>query len=189
MRLLLQALASLTVAACAAPTLRFVCDENTSNDLLAAAKDHAKTSVHKSLASALDAADDHDGLIVLADRMKASVPGVPQHGTTVNISTAQLEQIRAKHLRAYIEFPGTDPISGMHLPVQQTMWERVVVNKTSLARLAPLDLLHPHKYVDYVSSQPLGRAFQRCYSAKLRATPMRRLVSHQPTARTPCSRR
>ena len=139
------AIAWLTVT-CATPTLRFVCHE--SHDLLTVANERAKTTVHSSLTLALDAASVGDGLLVLAAQ-RPSVPGTPQRNTSVNITAAQLSIIQSKRLRTFIEFPGVDPISGRDLQVQQTEWERIVVSK-ALSPLAALDLLHPHKYVDFV---------------------------------------
>ena len=143
-----------TAAAAAGPTLLFVCAER--NDMLAAARKGAlPTKVFATVAGAVAAGGDNDGLFVLAEAMLPSNPGKPQTASGTNVTEAEWAAIRAKKLSVYLEFPGSLP-GGAPLPVAQTVFERVVVSaKAGLPSGAPpaalghLRLLHPHKLVDF----------------------------------------
>ena len=146
--------------------MRFVCESHNDLFVAAAAADPAVTNAtHRfaSLAAALAAAREGDGLLLLAEAMRDSVPGKPQNDTTVVVRAADWSAMRAKRLRVYVEFPRTDfcteaaaaaaaAVEAANLPVVQTMWERAVVTPGGRMgeALPPLALLHPHKHVDMV---------------------------------------
>eukprot|EP00750_Incisomonas_marina_P032186 INCI8939.2.p1 GENE.INCI8939.2~~INCI8939.2.p1 ORF type:complete len:787 (-),score=99.24 INCI8939.2:698-3058(-) len=160
-----------TIVEASPPSLLFV-STSTSNDFVVAAqKGQLPVKTFSSVENALNAAAEGDGLLVLADDMRPVNPGVPQTNTTVNVSAAEWATIDKLGLNVYIEFPSTLPPStttakvptagGGHaprqapkaaLPVAQTLWERAAVAKAGglSPQLGYLDLLHPHKHVDYV---------------------------------------
>ena len=96
-------------ATIASPTLLFVADPST-NDFYAAASTHGKlsTKAFESVSDAVAAAARHDGLLVMADALLPSDPGLPQHGVT-NITADEWAVITAKQLFVYIEFPSSMP--------------------------------------------------------------------------------
>lgn len=139
--------------------LLFVADP--SNDFLAAARSGSGVSVKAfaSVSEALGAAETRDGLLVLADNISPANPGHPNINATTAVTTAQWEEIKAKQLKVYIEFPRALPgamaameVETVALKANQTLWERAVVSAPGGlgAELEHLALLHPHKYVDYV---------------------------------------
>ena len=95
--------------------------------------------------------------------LRQSVVGFPQTNTTVNVTTAEWKQIETLGLRVYIEFPSSLPTldafpetsHASTFGVAQTEWERVVVTGNLSSPSTPLppklSLLHPHKFVDYLS--------------------------------------
>ena len=66
---------------------------------------NCKTRVFANVSDALAAAGHGDGLLVMAEGMLPSNPGVPQRGTGANISAAQWAQIDTLGLFVYLEFP------------------------------------------------------------------------------------
>lgn len=138
--------------AAAAPSLLFVAKAD--NDILVAARSGSGSTakVFGTIDAALAVAATGDGLLVMAERMLPSNPGVPQNGTGVSVSPAQWTTMKAKELSVFIEFPAHLPGASTPLPVAQTLFERVVVSPNASGLVAPLgalDLLHPHKHVDF----------------------------------------
>lgn len=164
------------IAACATaveaspPSLLFVSTATSNDFVVAAQKGQLPVKTFSSVENALNAAAEGDGLLVLADAMRPVNPGVPQTNTTINVSAAEWATIDKLGLNVYLEFPSTLPPSTTKakvpasdaqahrqaphaaLPVAQTLWERAAVAKAGGLgpQLGYLDLLHPHKHVDYV---------------------------------------
>jgi hypothetical protein len=135
----------------AAPTIHIVSES--SNDVYKFAAQGAvgKISRHDTVDSALSAAATGDGLMIMADAMRAPEK-IPQTDTTRNITSAQWAKMADLKLNAFVEFPASLPPSLGHssiLGVKQTLWERVVVTK-GMGKLPAMALLHPHKHVDFV---------------------------------------
>ena len=143
--------AAATPPTLAAPSLLFVAE--TGNDILtAASKGALPIKQFLNVSAALAAAAPNDGLLVMAEAMLPSNPGVAQNGTGTELTAAEWASVKEKNLSVYLEFPATLPGGdGTPLPTAQTIFERVVVAST--AGLGPgvghLALLHPHKLVDY----------------------------------------
>merc|ERR1719174_40828 len=124
--------------------------------LVAARRGNLLVTNSHTVADALKIAKHGDGVFVMAEAMRPSNPGVPQSNTTTLISEAEWQLCNNLGLYVYVEFPSRLPEPGSKsLSVAQTLWERVVVAaKGGLsAQLEYLDLLHPHKHVDYVAMQ------------------------------------
>ena len=111
----------------ALPTLNFVADLD--NDVLVAAqKGKLPVKNFRTVAAALAAAKHGDGLLVMAEGMHPSNPGVPQSNTTTIVTNSEWEVCKNLSLRVYVEFPSRLPAAGSAtLPVAQTLWERIVV--------------------------------------------------------------
>ena len=111
----------------ALPTLNFV--GNLDNDVLVAAKKgNLPVKNFPTVAAALAAAKHGDGLLVMADGMHPSNPGVPQSNTTTTIAESEWKLCEKLSLRVYVEFPSRLPAPGSaNLSVAQTLWQRVVV--------------------------------------------------------------
>ena len=142
-----------------AVTVHMVCTDEANNDVLKVATstpalpDGLNFAVYPSIDKALNKCVKGDGFMLFADSMRSSNPSGPQKNTTVVVTEAQQAQIDRLELVVYVEFPQTLPQSpGMPLEFRQTLWERAVVTAKDLdpATLAPMQLLHPHKYVDFV---------------------------------------
>jgi hypothetical protein len=139
----------------AVPTLLFVADE--ANDFLVVAERTGALPTKRflSVAEAVAAAAPGDGLLVMAEAMLPSNPGLPQNHTGTQVTHAEWASIQSKGLLVYLEFPASLPGGGttqQQLQVAQTKFERVVV--AAEGGLGPalghLDLLHPHKLIDFV---------------------------------------
>ena len=144
-------------SAAAAPALNFVSTAPVNDFVVAAKKGNVTVNVFPSLSAALGSAAAGDGLLIMADDMLPVDPSKPQTNTTTNVTADEWSTISKLGLRVYIEFPSQLPSSSTRsgnaaLPVAQTLWERAAVSSsTGLGPdLAFLDLLHPHKHVDYV---------------------------------------
>jgi hypothetical protein len=66
---------------------------------------NCKTRVFANVSDALAAATVGDGLLVMAEGMLPSSPGVPQKGTGAKITNAEWSVIDTKGLFVYLEFP------------------------------------------------------------------------------------
>jgi hypothetical protein len=141
----------------AAPTLLFVTDTSSTNDVLAAASKGAAavpTKTFATVASALASASNGDGLLIMADGMLPADPGDPtaNANATMVVTVAEWAAIKAKNLKVYLEFPRSAPAGSAPLEMGQTLWERAAVSvPAGLGEELPyLALIHPHKKVDYV---------------------------------------
>ena len=74
------------------------------------------------------AATPGDGLLIAADGMLPSSPGLPQQGTGVIVTAAEWAAAREKRLSIYLEFPRSLPTAAgaapAVLPVLQTGFVR-----------------------------------------------------------------
>ena len=158
--MLLPLLAADTDSGRAAPSLVFVAKP--SNDIVVAARNgNLPTHVFDTVAAAVAAASVGDGLLVMAEGMQPADPGVPQNAsaTGVRITEGEWADIQAKGLTCYLEFPSQIPGTPEPLVVAQTLYERVAVSarrgiRTNSGTLEYLELLHPHKLVDFVVLPP-----------------------------------
>ena len=138
------------------PTIYFV--SSSTNDFVTAAQlGNLTVKIVATISDVLAAAAPGDALLATADDMVPINPGVPQTNTTVNISDTEWASIDKLQLKVYLEFPSSLPPSSRNSKVGstsfgQTVWERIAVSKTGGmgTDLGYLDLLHPHKHVDYV---------------------------------------
>ena len=151
------------------PSLLFVTNVNsTDNIMVSVALSHyattGKVRLFPTVSAALEAAAQGDGLLIMADSMRAAVTGKPQSDTRTNLTEQEWTRAQALSLRVYIEFPSALPVtsfasdsnassaimgSQQALSVRQTLWERAVVLKPLGESTVAMDLLHPHKHVDY----------------------------------------
>ena len=161
----------------AAPTLLFVTDVSSTNDILTAARSYhpyqkVPTKTFATVALALSSALPGDGLLIMADGMLPADPGAPaaNANATVVVTDTEWAAIKAKKLKVYLEFPRSAPpedssslkagdgVGSAVAPLQmaQTLWERAAVSDPAgLGDELPfLALIHPHKKVDYVKLPP-----------------------------------
>ena len=150
MQVLVAALSATAAAAAATPSLLFVGRDLTKNDFYAAAAAYPTRQKYATIDAALAAAKPRDGLMLCADGILPAATQ-PQTNTTVAVTARQWSKAAALQLRVYLEFPRSLPPSdGTALPVAQTLWERAVVTQDLGPALPKMELLHPHKHVDFV---------------------------------------
>jgi hypothetical protein len=146
-----RAIAVLILLELASSTIHFVSEPQ--NDVYKLCESQiVDISRHDTLDSALNVAKTGDGLLVMADTMRAAKKA-PQTDTAVNITSSQWAKIVELKLKSFVEFPASLPPSfgdGTALAVKQTLYERVVVTK-GMGQLPEMALLHPHKHVDFVA--------------------------------------